>query len=83
MFFTFCFFEKSNLHYLLLIIYTYRDCGGPICAFYRIRSPSFSLCKPFKLILILFILQPDLVRRVEQDLLNIMAGGPSENADIL
>lgn len=27
--------------------------------------------------------QPELVRRVEKDLLNIMAGGTTENADIL
>lgn len=28
-------------------------------------------------------LQPEVVRRVEKDLLNIMAGGTAENADIL
>ena len=29
------------------------------------------------------MLQPELVRRVERDLLNIMAGGTAENVDIL
>ena len=29
------------------------------------------------------MLQPELVRRVEKDLLNIMAGGTAENMDIL
>ena len=35
------------------------------------------------LIVVLLILQPELVRRVEEDLLNITAGGTAENIDIL
>lgn len=31
----------------------------------------------------MLILQPELVRRVEEDLLNISAGGTAENIDIL
>lgn len=33
--------------------------------------------------LLFFFWQPELVRRVEKDLLNIMAGGATENVDIL
>jgi hypothetical protein len=35
------------------------------------------------LIMSILPLQPELVQRVEKDLLNIMAGGTVENADIL
>lgn len=30
-----------------------------------------------------YILQPELVQRVEKDLVNIMAGGTAENVDIV
>lgn len=35
------------------------------------------------IIMIILHLQPELVQRVEKDLLNIMAGGTAENVDIL
>lgn len=44
---------------------------------------SFLLAWIFELIAVLLILQPELVRRVEEDLLNINAGGTAENIDIL